>query len=258
MPEDTMADTPSRAAADRSIREKILCAIDTPDLARALDLAAALKGRVGGIKLGLEFFSAHGPDGVRRVMAGAGGSDLFLDLKFHDIPNTVAAAMRAAAALAPRFINVHAGGGPAMLEAARKAAQDAAAKTGIAPPLVLGVTVLTSLDGADLGVLGVAAKVEDQVVRLAALAAAAGLDGVVCAAREIAAIRRARGPDFVLVTPGIRPASAATGDQKRVATPADALRAGADYLVIGRPITADPDPAAAAERLVAEAAAELA
>ena len=253
-----MNDTQPPTAADRSIREKILCAIDTPDLARARGLAAQLPGRIGGIKLGLEFFSAHGPDGVREVMAEAGDARLFLDLKFHDIPNTVAAAMRAAVALAPGLINVHAGGGPAMLEAAMKAAQDAAEATGIAPPLVLGVTVLTSLDGADLEAMGVHNQVEDQVVRLAELAARAGLDGVVCSAREITAIRRALGPDFVLVTPGIRPASAESGDQKRVTTPADALSAGADYLVIGRPITADPDPAAAADRIVAEAAAELA
>ena len=253
-----MNDTHSPSAADQSIREKIFCAIDTPDLARAQALAALLPGHIGGIKLGLEFFSAHGPDGMRKVMDCAGDTDLFLDLKFHDIPNTVAAAMGAAAALVPRFINVHAGGGPAMLEAARQAAQDAASAAGIARPLVLGVTVLTSLDDADLGAMGVHTQVEDQVVRLAALAAQAGLDGVVCSAREIAALRLALGPDFILVTPGIRPASAETDDQKRVTTPADALRAGADYLVIGRPITGDPDPAAAADRIVAEAAAALA
>ena len=253
-----MNDTRSPTAADRSIREKIFCAIDTPDLARAQVLAARLPGHIGGLKLGLEFFSAHGPDGVRKVMDNAGGTDLFLDLKFHDIPNTVAAAMGAAMALAPRLINVHAGGGPAMLEAAGKAAKDAADAAGLAPPLVLAVTVLTSLDDADLGAMGVDAQVEDQVVRLASLAAEAGLDGVVCSAREIAALRRALGPDFVLVTPGIRPKSAEAGDQKRVTTPADALRAGADYLVIGRPITADPDPAAAADRIVAEAAVALA
>jgi len=145
-----------------------------------------------------------------------------------------------------------------MLEAAGKAAQDAASAAGVAPPLVLGVTVLTSLDAADLRAMGVDAQVEKQVVRLASLTAEAGLDGVVCSAREIAALRRALGPGFVLVTPGIRPKSAETGDQKRVTTPADALRAGADYLVIGRPITAAPDPAAAADRIVAEAAAALA
>jgi len=258
-----MNDTHKTSSADRSIREKIFCAIDTPDLARAQALAALLSGHIGGIKLGLEFFSAHGPDGVREVMGASGNTDLFLDLKFHDIPNTVAAAIGAAAALGPRLINVHAGGGPAMLEAARKAAQDAADASDIDRPLVLGVTVLTSLDGTDLRAMGVHAqmgkniKVEDQVVRLASLAAEAGLDGIICSAREVGALRIALGPDFILVTPGIRLASAGTDDQKRVTTPADALRAGADYLVIGRPITSDPDPAAAADRIVAEAAAAL-
>ncbi len=253
-----MNDIHTHDVAERSIRDHILCAIDTPDLARAQALAAQLRGCIGGIKLGLEFFTAHGPEGVRKVMEGAGDAGLFLDLKFHDIPNTVAAAMRAAIKLTPRLINVHAGGGPAMLEAAREAAHEASETAGIAPPLVLGVTVLTSLDGADLEAMGTDANVEAQVVRLAELVAAAGLDGVVCSAREVAAIRRTLGPDFVLVTPGIRPASSDTGDQKRVTTPADALRAGADYLVIGRPITADPDPAAAVRRIVAETAAALA
>jgi orotidine-5'-phosphate decarboxylase len=165
--------------------------------------------------------------------------------------------MRAAAALGPRLINVHASGGRAMMEAARDAAREAAAAAGHTPPLVLGVTVLTSLDGADLSALGVNAGPEDQVVRLATLAAEAGLDGVVCSAREITALRAALGTDFVLVTPGIRPAGAETGDQKRVVTPAQAIADGADFLVIGRPITGEPDPAAAARRIAAEAAETL-
>jgi orotidine-5'-phosphate decarboxylase len=286
---------------------RIYCAIDTPDAARAETLARALAGAGCGIKLGLEFFSAHGPQGVARVHAAAaqppssnaalgaaaqppssnaalgaaaqppssnaalgaaaqppssnaalgaaaGGADLFLDLKFHDIPNTVAAAVRAAAPLAPRILNVHAAGGRAMMAAAREAAHEAAAKAGIAPPLVIAVTVLTSLETADIERMGVIGGVEEQVVRLAALAHEAGLDGVVCSAREIAPIRRALGPDFVLVTPGIRPAGSDAGDQKRVMTPARAIAEGADYLVIGRPITGEADPAAAARAIAGEIA----
>ncbi len=253
-----MSDPIAPSPEDSKIRERIFCAIDSADLARARHLAAQLAGHVGGIKLGLELFSAHGPDGVRAVMGAAPGQALFLDLKFHDIPNTVAAAMAAAVALGPRMINVHGQGGRAMLEAARDAARQGAEAAGVAPPLVLAVTVLTSLDGDDLKALGVANPVADQVLRLATLAAEAGLDGVVCSALEIDVLRDALGPDFTLVTPGIRPAGAATGDQKRVMTPAQALAAGADYLVIGRPITAADDPAAAARRIIAEAAAALA
>ncbi|MGE0650157.1 MAG: orotidine-5'-phosphate decarboxylase [Alphaproteobacteria bacterium] len=230
---------------------RIYCAIDTPDVARAADLAARLAGTVGGIKLGLEFFTAQGPAGVARVQAAAPGTDLFLDLKYHDIPNTVAAAMRAAAALGPRIVNVHAAGGKSMMTAARDAALEGAAAAGKAPPLVIAVTVLTSLDTDDIELMGVIGGVEEQVVRLATLAREAGLDGVVCSAREIAPIRRALGPDFVLVTPGIRPAGSDAGDQKRVMTPAEAVEAGADYLVIGRPITGATDPAAAARAIAA-------
>lgn len=253
-----MSDRTAFSPADSQIRERIFCAIDTPDLAPARDLAERLAGHVGGIKLGLEFFSAQGPDGVRAITGAAPDQALFLDLKYHDIPNTVGAAMRATVPLGPRMINVHGQGGRAMLEAARDAALEGAEAAGVAPPLVLAVTVLTSLDGGDLTALGVAAPVADQVVRLATLAAEAGLDGVVCSALEIAVLRRALGPDFTLVTPGIRPASAAAGDQKRVMTPAEALAAGADFLVIGRPITGAADPAAAARRIVAEAATALA
>jgi orotidine-5'-phosphate decarboxylase len=242
---------------EQTIRDKLYCAIDTQDAARAETLAANLGGAVGGIKLGLEFFAAHGPDGVRRVVEKAAGADLFLDLKFHDIPNTVAAAMRAAAPLGPRLINVHASGGRAMMVAARDASGEAADAAGVARPLVLGVTVLTSLDGTDLNALGIDAGPEDQVVRLATLAAESGLDGVVCSAREITALRKALGNDFILVTPGIRPAGAETADQKRVVTPAQAIQDGADFLVIGRPITGAPDPAAAARTIAAEAAATI-
>jgi orotidine-5'-phosphate decarboxylase len=178
-----------------------------------------------------------------------GGYDVFLDLKYHDIPNTVAQACRAAAALGVWMLNVHALGGRAMMEAAYRALSDAPRR-----PLLIAVTVLTSLDDHDLARVGQAAPARDQVLRLADLARESGLDGVVCSPREIEPLRARLGRDFLLVTPGIRPAWAATGDQKRVMTPEEAARAGADYLVIGRPITGDADPAAAARRIAAEVA----
>ena len=230
-------------------KDRIFAALDTPDLGRAAGLARALAGSVGGVKLGKEFFTAQGPDGVRAV---AGGVRLFLDLKFHDIPNTVAGAIRAAVHLRPAFLNVHAAGGAAMMQAAAEAAREAAEDAEMARPLVLGVTVLTSLDDEDLAATGQLGPAGEQVIRLARLAQASGLDGVVCSAREITALRRACGPDFLLMVPGIRPAWAAAGDQKRVMTPARAVAAGADYLVIGRPITGADDPAAAARRIVDE------
>jgi orotidine-5'-phosphate decarboxylase len=229
----------------------VFCALDTTDVDRAASLAQSLKGHVGGLKIGKEFFTAHGPAGVRRVVPE--GTPLFLDLKFHDIPNTVAGAVRAATALSPAILNVHAAGGRAMMEAARTAAQESET-----PPWVLAVTVLTSLDASDLADIGVHGSPADQVVRLATLAQRAGLDGVVCAAQEIAALRRECGPDFKLVVPGIRPANSATGDQKRTMTPAEAAGLGADVLVIGRPITNAPDPAAAAQAIAAELAGEAA
>jgi orotidine-5'-phosphate decarboxylase len=224
--------------------DKIFCALDTPSSDVALDWAGRLKGLVGGLKLGLEFFGAQGPDGIRRVAAT--GMPIFLDLKFHDIPNTVAQAVTSVTPLAPVLMTVHAGGGQAMMRAAAQAAAETAAKAGVARPRLLGVTVLTSLDQGDLAAAGVAGSVEDQVVRLARMAQDSGLDGVVCSPKEIAPIRRACGPDLILLVPGIRPAGAALGDQKRVMTPREAVDAGATYLVIGRPITEAPDPAQAA------------
>jgi orotidine-5'-phosphate decarboxylase len=232
-------------------KHRIFVALDTQDLTRAAALARALAGLVGGVKLGKEFFTAQGPDGVRAV---AGGERLFLDLKFHDIPNTVAGAVRAAVHLRPAIVNVHASGGQAMMQAAAEAAREAAEDAEVPRPLVLAVTVLTSLDDDDLTAVGQQAPVSDQVLRLARLAQGSGLDGVVCSPREIAALRRACDPGFVLLVPGIRPGWAAKGDQKRVMTPAEALAAGADYLVIGRPITGADDPAAAARRIVGEIA----
>jgi orotidine-5'-phosphate decarboxylase len=225
-------------------RDRILVAIDTQDVNQAKALAGAITGSVGGIKLGMEFFNANGPSGVRAV---AGDTPLFLDLKYHDIPNTVAGAVRSAvAACRPKIINIHAAGGTAMMEAAVAANRSAAEKVGIARPLMIAVTVLTSLDDDDLEAVGQIGPSGEQVTRLALLAKAAGCDGVVCAPQEIETVRAACGPDFVLVVPGIRPADSAADDQKRTMTPADAVAAGADYIVIGRPITQAADPGAAA------------
>lgn len=230
-------------------RDRLFVALDTTDLERAARLARELAGRVGGLKVGKEFFTAHGPDGLR---AAVGGEPLFLDLKFHDIPNTVAGAVRAAMWLSPRILNVHASGGRAMMEAARDALREGADDAGVEPPWLVAVTVLTSLDDADLAAVGQQGPAAEQVVRLARLAQDCGLDGVVCGPREIAPLRAACGPDFKLVVPGIRPAWAASGDQKRVMTPKAAVAAGADVIVVGRPITAAEDPLDAAEKIVAE------
>jgi len=213
----------------------VYVALDTPDTSAALDLARRVRDHVGGLKLGLEFFMAQGPAGVRAVAEL--GLPIFLDVKLHDIPNTVAGALRSLSPLGLAIVNVHAAGGRAMMAAAREA-MDPATK-------VIGVTVLTSLDDADLADTGVGDAAAAQVARLADLSRAAGLDGIVCSARE-ASMTRARWPDGLFVVPGIRPAGSDVGDQKRVMTPREALDAGASVLVIGRPITAAPDPAAAA------------
>jgi orotidine-5'-phosphate decarboxylase len=230
--------------------ERILCAIDTADLDRALDLARNLEGHIGGLKIGKELFTAHGPDAVRSVIDV--GHKVFLDLKYHDIPATVAGAVRAAADLGCFVMTVHASGGPAML----RAAADAAAQSPNGP-LVVGVTVLTSLDENDLAAVGQTGPVSEQVIRLAALAQTSGLRGVVCSPHEIAAIRARLGDDFKLVVPGVRPAWAGADDQKRVMTPAEAVGAGADFLVIGRPITRAAHPADAARRIADEISAVL-
>jgi len=227
----------------------IFVAVDTIDLAEAKVRAKQLAGAVGGIKLGLEFFVAHGPEGIRAVMQECAGLPLFLDLKLHDIPNTVAGGVRAAAALKPRYLTIHTSGGPAML----RAAADEAAKFGAARPRLLGVTVLTSMAEDDLAAVGFARRaMSEQVEAMARLAKANGLDGVICSPHEVAALRRAMGPDFVLMVPGVRPAGSDAGDQKRVMTPADAMKAGATHLVIGRPICQAADPVAAARKIGAE------
>ncbi len=233
----------------------VLAAIDTADLEAAAAQAGRLGPSVAGIKLGLEFYMAHGAPGYRRIagiVAKEGPASIFLDLKFHDIPNTVAGAVRSVAPLEPLILNVHASGGKTMMRAARDAAAESADKYNLRRPKVIGVTVLTSLDDVDLRRVGQSVPAGDQVLRLAELARESDLDGVVCSPQEIAPLRERLGNDFLLVTPGIRPNWAAMGDQKRVMTPAEAARAGADYLVIGRPITADEDPAGAAGRIAAE------
>jgi orotidine-5'-phosphate decarboxylase len=227
---------------------ELYCALDTTDLARAEALAGALGDTVDGIKLGLEFFGAQGPRGVERIAAGQ--RPVFLDLKLHDIPNTVAGAVRALLPLEPAILTIHAAGGGAMMRAASEAAKEAGAKR----PKLVGVTILTSLDGEDLARMGWQAEVSDAVRRLASEARENGLDGVVCSPHEAARLRADQGPDFLLVVPGIRPSWSARGDQKRVMTPAQAAEAGADVLVVGRPITGADDPADAARRITAEIA----
>lgn len=229
----------------------IFCAIDTPDLDRAIQHAAAAARAGIGLKLGLEFFNALGPQGVQAITEKHPDVALFLDLKFHDIPNTVAGAVRAVTALAPAYINIHASGGREMMVAAQNAAEEEAAKRGITPPKILGVTILTALDDAALEDIGYADTAEAQVVKLAQLTQKSGLDGIVCSAKEIAAVRAACGPDFTLMVPGIRPAGSDKGDQKRVMTPIEAMQAGATHLVIGRPITKAPDPIKAAKEILA-------
>lgn len=219
---------------------QVLAALDTVSVNEAVDWAHRLDGTVAGIKLGLEFYLANGQLGYRRIAAT--GFPVFLDLKLHDIPNTVAGAMRAIVPLQPHILTVHAGGGLAMMQAARETAAENADKLNLRRPKIVGVTVLTSLDDQDLTAVGQALPVSDQVKRLALLARSAGLDGVVCSPHEIESLRREIGEDFLLVVPGVRPSWAESGkqsgaDQKRVRTPGDAAKAGADYLVIGRPIT---------------------
>ncbi len=225
---------------------RIIAALDTTDIDRALDWAASCTPHVGLFKLGLEYFLANGADGYRAIQ----GRPIFLDIKLHDIPNTVAGGIRAVLPLGPRMVTIHAAGGAAMIRAARDAAETA----GTSRPLILAVTVLTSLDDADLRAIGVPDPAPSQVTRLARLAIASGADGLVCSPLEVAVLRRELGPDVTLVVPGIRPAGADTGDQARVMTPPQAIAAGADWIVIGRPITGSADPAAAAAAIAASIA----
>ena len=230
-------------------RDWLAVALDVSTLEQESALLGALGGGAGWLKVGSELFVAAGPSAVA---LGLEHGRVFLDLKLHDIPNTVAAAVRAAVALGVSLLTVHAAGGRPMLEAARAAAAEAAAKLDRPRPRIVAVTVLTSLDEATLTSVGVAGGLPSQVARLVDLAAAAGLDGVVTSPREVADVRRRMGPEFFLVCPGIRPAGAPADDQSRTATPMEAIAGGADLLVVGRPIVRAPDPAAAARALVAE------
>jgi orotidine-5'-phosphate decarboxylase len=229
---------------------RLFVALDVETLAEAEALLDRLGETVPGVKIGNQLFTAAGPTAVERALKR--GARVFLDLKYHDIPNTVAGAVREATRLGVFMLNVHASGGISMMRAAAEAAAKAASDFAVTRPIVLGVTVLTSLDRkALLSDVGVAASVEGHVLRLAERAQEAGLDGCVASPHEIGLLRRALGPRWTIVTPGIRPADR-TDDQRRVATPASAVRAGADYLVVGRPITAAPDPAAAIRAIVEE------
>lgn len=228
-------------------RKRLIVALDVHDAASAADLVCQLENTCQWFKVGLELFVAAGPAVLEPLVAR--GHSVFLDLKFHDIPNTVAGAVRSAAALGARMITVHAAGGPAMLAAA-KAALDGVEN----PPELLAVSVLTSMDQAQLSAVGVKRSPAEQVELLAQMGMEAGVRGFVCSPQEVAKLRALTGPEGVLVVPGIRPAGAAIGDQKRIATPADALRQGASYLVVGRPITQAPDPAQAAEAILREMA----
>lgn len=230
-------------------RNRLILALDVPTLDQAVSLYDFMQPYFAWFKIGLELFSANGPAVFERIPPDR----VFLDVKYHDIPNTVAGASRAAARMGVWMFNVHAAGGSAMLRAARTAADEAARSSASAAPLVIAVTVLSSIDEAILySEIGVNRPIQDQVVAMARLAQDNGLDGVVASAPEVARIREACGPDFVIMTPGIRPAGAALGDQKRVMTPAEAIRAGSTYLGIGRPVTAAPDPEAAAVAILAE------
>jgi orotidine-5'-phosphate decarboxylase len=235
-------------------RKRLIVALDAPSAAEAASLVNQLERTCQWFKVGLELFVAAGPAILEPIVAR--GHSVFLDLKFCDIPNTVAGAVRSAASLGARLITLHAAGGPAMLEAAQNALANLSN-----PPQLLAVTVLTSMDQAQLGSIGLSRSPAEQVELLARMGLAAGIKGFVCSPQEVAILRALTGPDGVLVIPGIRPAGAHTnnaiGDQKRIATPADALRSGASYLVVGRPITQAKDPADAAEAILAEMAEAL-
>ena len=230
------------------MKNRIIVALDTDSPEAALAAVSVLSGEVGLFKVGMELFPRGGPGLIDRIRSK--GAGVFLDLKFHDIPNTVAGAVKSAVAMGVKFATVHASGGRAMLAAAA----EAAAGSGTT---VLAVTVLTSLDDADLASVGFALPAAEAVERLAGMAVAAGIGGIVCSAKEAAAVRARVGKGVVLVTPGVRLPEDSAGDQKRVVTPFEAFRAGADYIVVGRPITKAADPVAAARKFAAEAGRAL-
>ena len=227
--------------------DRLIVALDSPSAADAMRLAGQLAGTCRWVKVGLELYISAGQVVVDSLLEA--GFQVFLDLKLHDIPNTVAGAVRSAVASGASMLTVHTLGGPAMLAAAQKAANETPDA-----PLLLGVTVLTSMDTSQLSAVGISGTPSEAVARLATVGQSAGLKGFVCSPEEVASLRQKLGPKITLVTPGIRPAGSAAGDQRRIATPGDALRAGADYLVVGRPITQAADPRAAAAAILAEMA----
>jgi orotidine-5'-phosphate decarboxylase len=237
----------------RQMRNPIIVALDVSELDRAIQLVEELASLAGAFKVGSELFTTAGPEIVRRIRAQ--DAAVFLDLKFHDIPNTVAKAVKAAVQLDVQMLTVHASGGTAMLRAAEEAARDAAGKLDRSPPIILGVTVLTSLDSSELNEVGVQGNVARQVERLAGLAVKAGLRGLVCSPLEVVGLRQLLPASLQLVTPGIRDPGERSDDQKRTLSPAEAIEAGANWLVMGRPIYAAPDPRAALERVLASLAA---
>lgn len=244
--------TELQPAADKQeqARRKLIVALDVESANDARKIVSMLRGSVGMFKIGSQLFTAAGPEIVREVITG--GDGVFLDLKFHDIPNTVAAAAAAATRLRVSIFNVHASGGTEMMTRTRAAVAEMAAKEGLARPAVIAVTVLTSADAATIRAVGVTSAVEEQVVRLAQLTESAGLDGVVASPIELMVLRRAiPNRKFLLVTPGVRPVGTGPDDQKRTMSPSEAISAGADYLVVGRPILNAADPAAAVESTIA-------
>jgi orotidine-5'-phosphate decarboxylase len=230
------------------MQNPIIVALDVPTAEQAEKLARELAPAVGAFKIGKELFVSAGPDIVRKIRAT--GASVFLDLKFHDIPNTVAKAVAAATRLDVQMLTIHTSGGSEMMRAAEKSAQDTAKTAGTTPPLVLGVTVLTSANNATLAEIGCEPDTENQVLRLARLAVLSGLRGLVCSPLEIGALRNTIPPDVQLVTPGIRTGAEPADDQKRTLTPREAIQAGANWLVIGRPICAAANPRAAAEKIL--------
>jgi orotidine-5'-phosphate decarboxylase len=245
-----LADKAPLAGKTDDARQRLIVALDVPNAAASDELVNRLEGTCHWFKVGMELFTAAGPAVIEPFIAR--GHSVFLDLKFHDIPNTVAGAVRSAATLGVRMMTVHSAGGPAMLAAAREALQGVAN-----PPELLAVTVLTSMDAAALKASGIDRSPAHQVELLAKICLEAGIRGFVCSPQEVAALRALTGPEGILVVPGIRPAGANSADQKRIATPADAIRNGASYLVVGRPITQAPNPAEAAHAILAEMAEAL-
>lgn len=234
-----------------SFKNPLIIALDVDTVEKAVDLAEKLEPFAGGFKVGMQLYNSVGPEAVRRLREK--NAPVFIDLKLHDIPNTVSGAIRVLTRHGASILNVHAAGGGEMMHAAAEAARDEAARAGLNRPLVIAVTVLTSIGQEVFNKeVGVPGPIQDRVVAWAQLAQEAGLDGVVASPREIAAIRAACGPDFVIITPGVRPAGAAANDQKRTMTPGEAIRLGATYLVVGRPVTAAPDPVEAAMAILGE------